>query len=93
MVLGHERPLLPVFEDFPVDGDLQGHDLALDYLSFVEAHSGTDGWEWALRSDDRLEHHEFVDGGVHMNGLISDLIRVRRRPPTGRRPSPTLKHP
>ena len=24
---------------------------------------------------------------------ISDLIRVRRRPPTGRRPSPTLKHP
>lgn len=48
VVLGHERPLLPVFEDFPVDGDLQGHDLALDYLSFVEAHSGTDGWEWAL---------------------------------------------
>lgn len=44
----------PVEDDFPVDLDLQGHDLVEDYFAFVVEHTGTREWPFKLVREDTV---------------------------------------
>ena len=50
------RPLItPTLEDFPVDLELEGEELADDYFLFVKEHAGVQGWPLAIVPEDAPE--------------------------------------
>ena len=58
----------PTEEDFPVDLELEGHELVEDYFLFVIEHAGLQGWPFQLVAETEVEVPTSDDG--------SSLLRV-----------------
>ncbi len=57
--------VLPTPDDFPVDADLSGHELAEDYFEFAKEHAGLSEWPFEVIDESTPNVAEALRGMPH----------------------------
>ena len=70
------RLVTPTAEDFPVDLELEGADLAEDYFLFVKEHAGVQAWPLTLAEADGPPEPEDESTVPYESGLVATPSRL-----------------